>query len=115
MIGEKIYEIRKRKGLSLSELAGRAKVSKSYISNIERNLNQNPSVQVLRKIASVLDVEMETLLITESTQNVTQVESEWLEFIIQLKETGIQKERIHEFKPLIEFIRWQNNIEKKFK
>ncbi|MGQ4665879.1 helix-turn-helix domain-containing protein [Metabacillus halosaccharovorans] len=40
-----ICESRKQKGLTLSEVAKQAKISKSYLSNIERNLNLNPSLQ----------------------------------------------------------------------
>lgn len=36
---EKHLSISKKKGLTLSELAERAGVSKSYLSNIERNIN----------------------------------------------------------------------------
>lgn len=45
MIGNKIYKFRKQRGLSISELAERAKISKSYLSNIERNLNSNPPIK----------------------------------------------------------------------
>lgn len=54
MIGSNISELRKKKGMTLTELARRAKVSKSYLSNIERNLNQNPSIYVIEKIAAEL-------------------------------------------------------------
>jgi XRE family transcriptional regulator of biofilm formation len=109
MIGKNIYDIRKKRGLTLTELAERSSISKSYLSNIERNLNQNPSLQVMQKIALVLDVDMKTLLISESnseTQNL--LENEWLDFVHELKETGIEKEQLQEYKTIIEFIKWQN-------
>ena len=43
MIGKNIAEIRKKRGYTLSELAELANISKSYLSNIERNINKNPS------------------------------------------------------------------------
>ena len=52
MIGKNIAEIRKRRGYTLSELAGLANISKSYLSNIERNINTNPSLQVMNKDCS---------------------------------------------------------------
>ena len=58
MIGNNIYRIRKQRGLTLSELAKKALISKSYLSNIERNLNKNPSIQVMEKIAAVLHVDL---------------------------------------------------------
>lgn len=113
MIGKNIYQIRKNKGLSLSELAERAKISKSYLSNIERNLNQNPSINMMEKIANVLDVDMQVLL--NSDENIdprSTLESEWIDFVQQLKESGIEKEQIEEYKTLIEFIKWKNEQQK---
>ena len=40
MIGENISTIRKNRGYTLSELAEQAHISKSYLSNIERNLKR---------------------------------------------------------------------------
>jgi transcriptional regulator with XRE-family HTH domain len=54
MLGKRIKDIRKEKGLSLSELAHRAGVSKSLISQIERGIT-NPSVETIQAIAAVLD------------------------------------------------------------
>ncbi|WP_066067982.1 helix-turn-helix domain-containing protein [Neobacillus soli] len=113
MIGKKIFEIRKRRGYTLSELAERANVSKSYLSNIERNINQNPSIQVIKKIASVLDVDLRALLETESSIKEKELpDQELIDLVNELKESGIEK--IEEFKTLIEFIKWQNlNIDAK--
>ncbi|MBD2798676.1 helix-turn-helix transcriptional regulator, partial [Xenorhabdus sp. 18] len=47
MIGERIKRLRLQKGISLTELAEKAGVAKSYISSIERNLQKNPSIQFL--------------------------------------------------------------------
>ncbi|MFB5197817.1 helix-turn-helix domain-containing protein [Neobacillus sp. KR4-4] len=112
MIGRNIYEIRMKKGLTLSELAERASISKSYLSNIERNLNQNPSIQVVKKIAHVLNVDLKLLLKTEATdEGQQQQDKEWIEIINELKKSGIEKQ---EYKTLIEFIKWQNqNLETK--
>lgn len=109
MIGKNIYSIRKSRGLSLSELAERAKVSKSYLSNIERNLHHNPSVNVLEKIALVLDVELQDLLYSEENINSKiPLDREWVDFVLELKKWGIEKEQIEEYKTLIEFIKWKN-------
>ncbi len=42
MIGERIKRLRLQKGISLTELAEKAGVAKSYISSIERNLQKKP-------------------------------------------------------------------------
>jgi XRE family transcriptional regulator, master regulator for biofilm formation len=110
MIGTNIYKIRKIRGISLSELSERAKISKSYLSNIERNLNQNPSIHILGKIAKGLNVDLEEILITDvKNGQSTQIDDEWINFIQELQDSGIHKEQIQEYKTLIEFINWQKN------
>ena len=109
MIGDNIGKIRKQKGFSLSILAERAGISKSYLSNIERNVNQNPSIQVMEKIAFVLDVDLKTLLKTNNQEESKQIsDREWLDLAQELKESGIDKKQIKEYRTLIEFIKWQN-------
>lgn len=108
MIGRNIYEIRMKKDFTLSELADRAGVSKSYLSNIERNLNRNPSIQVIRKIANVLDVDLKVLLKTGLTEDDQLPDNEWIELVHELQKSGIKKEQLQDFKQVIEFIKWQN-------
>ncbi|MEH7308400.1 helix-turn-helix domain-containing protein [Neobacillus drentensis] len=109
MIGRNIYEIRMKKGFTLSDLAERAGISKSYLSNIERNLNQNPSIQVIRKIAHVLDVDLKLLIKTGSIEEEHQIlDKEWIDLANEFKQSGIEKHQIQDFKQLIEFIKWQN-------
>ena len=109
MIGRNIYQIRKKKGFTLSELAERAGISKSYLSNIERSINQNPSIQVLEKIAFVLEADLNMLLETKTnTETKQQIEKEWIDFVYELKKAGINKEKLGDYKILIDFIRWQN-------
>lgn len=99
-----------KKGITLSELAERAGISKSYLSNIERNLNQNPSIQVIRKIAHVLDVDLKFLINTGQNDEREQplLDKEWIDLANEFKKSGIEKNQIQEFKQLIEFIKWQN-------
>jgi len=60
-LGALIRAQRTTAGLSLRELAGRAKVSNAYLSQIERGLHE-PSISVLAAIADALDVSLESLL-----------------------------------------------------
>lgn len=112
MIGKNIAELRKRRGFTLSQLAERANMSKSYLSNIERDLNRNPSLEVMKKIGAVLNVDILTLLNTDTQVEPTYfLEKEWIEFINDLQDSGMKKEQIPEYKQLIEFIKWQNQKE----
>lgn len=58
--GEKLRTIRERKKLTLKEVAGKAGVSESLISQIERN-KVSPSIDTLLLIADVLDIDYEYL------------------------------------------------------
>lgn len=109
MIGQKISKLRKQRGYTLSELAELAKISKSYLSNIERNLHKNPSLEIIKRIANVLDIDISTLLETsDGKDRKLFLEKEWIDFVNELKEIGMEKEQIHQYKTLIEFIKWQN-------
>lgn len=114
MIGKNIRRIRKQQGLTLSELAERAGIAKSYLSNIERNVNQNPSIQVLERLAAVLDVDIQVLLGIEPPKEL-QPDDEWMVFIKELQDSGIDKGELGEYRSIIQFIKWQQEKEKKAK
>ncbi len=61
VLGAFIKTQRKLAALSLRELAEMAEVSNPYLSQLERGLHQ-PSVRVLKSIATALNVSAETLL-----------------------------------------------------
>ncbi len=93
----------------MSELAKRAELSKSYLSSIERNLNLNPSIQVVIRIAIVLDVELDTFLNPLKKNSLQQdLDQDLIDLATELKETGVKKEQIKEYRTLIEFIQWKN-------
>lgn len=60
-LGQFIRAQRRIAGLTLRQLADIADVSNAYLSQIERGLHE-PSVRVLRSVASALNVSAETLL-----------------------------------------------------
>lgn len=68
MIGDRVKKLRQEKKMSLSELADQAGVAKSYLSSLERNLQTNPSIQFLEKIAGVLNVPVDHLIMSRSTR-----------------------------------------------
>lgn len=61
VMGENVRALRQSLSLSQEELAFRAGVDRTYISQIERGVG-NPSVLVLVKIAATLGVELQELL-----------------------------------------------------
>jgi transcriptional regulator with XRE-family HTH domain len=61
ILGKEIARIRERIGLSQEELAFRAEVHRTYISQLERGL-KSPTVSVILKISSALKVSASSLL-----------------------------------------------------
>ncbi|KIL48159.1 helix-turn-helix domain-containing protein [Jeotgalibacillus soli] len=104
MIGDRVKSLRKEKKMSLSELAERAGVAKSYLSSLERDLQQNPSIQFLEKIAPVLGVTVNSLLDPDNSPN--NVDTDWMNLAKSAMESGISKEQFKEF---IEFNKWRIN------
>lgn len=61
MVGKRIKELRKEKGLSLKDLSKRTGISISFLSDIE-NRRSNPSLDRLKDIAKGLDTTVSYLL-----------------------------------------------------
>ncbi|MBI3793680.1 MAG: helix-turn-helix transcriptional regulator [Nitrospinae bacterium] len=57
LVGRRLGELRKRRGLSQEELAEIADTSASYLSRMERG-TENPTLDMLGKISDALGVEM---------------------------------------------------------
>src|SRR5690554_4694957 len=103
MIGERVQRLRLAKGLSITELAERAGVAKSYLSSIERDIQSNPSIHFLEKVGKVLGVSVEEFLQTEELQK---MDREWSELVQEAMSSGVSKE---EFKAFLEFNKWKSN------
>lgn len=111
MIGDKIVEMRKKQGLTLTKLAKRANISKSYLSNIERNVNKNPSIQVLEKISEALDINVQYFTNTVNSENQSVqivLDQEWADFVIKAQKSGVTKKQLEEYKILIDYINWKS-------
>lgn len=90
--------------MSLSELAEKAGVAKSYLSSLERNLQTNPSIQFLEKIASVLNIPVERLILDEPKKET--IDSDWVGLVREAMDSGITKEQFKEF---LEFNKWRSS------
>jgi transcriptional regulator with XRE-family HTH domain len=55
-LGEKIREMRKQQNLTLEALADKAKLSKSYLWELENRESQRPSAEKLSSLADALGV-----------------------------------------------------------
>lgn len=106
MIGERIQMLRKKKNLSLTELSERAGVAKSYLSSIERGIQQNPSIQFLEKVGLVLGITVEEFLHQEPVQPKETMDNEWAELVKEAMSSGVSKEQFREF---LEFNKWKRH------
>ncbi|MBU8770760.1 helix-turn-helix domain-containing protein [Cytobacillus oceanisediminis] len=103
MIGDRVKKLRQDKKMSLSELADQAGVAKSYLSSLERNLQTNPSIQFLEKIAGVLNVPVDHLI--HEQLNKEDLDSEWMKIVKEAMESGVSKEQFREF---LDFNKWRS-------
>jgi|EP00933_Yihiella_yeosuensis_P075063 transcriptional regulator with XRE-family HTH domain len=61
-LGEKIRELRKKRGLTLDKLAKEANLSKSYLWELENRESQRPSAEKLSFLADALRVSTDYFL-----------------------------------------------------
>jgi transcriptional regulator with XRE-family HTH domain len=61
ILGRNVREARRAKGLSQEELAFRAEMKRSYLSDLERG-TRNPSIRAVERLAIALQVEPASLL-----------------------------------------------------
>ena len=111
MVGNRIKRLRLEKGYSINELSEKAGVSKSYLSYIERGIQQNPSLQVLSKLAETLHTNVEDLL--EQKKKIQGIEkrnidNEWVQLVHEAIEQGFTKE---DFSYYLDFVKFKNRRE----
>lgn len=108
MIGDRIRTIRVQKRMTLSNLAEKANVTKSYLSNIERNISTNPTIEFVEKVALALNMKPESLLGWEKDENeISSFENSFLylkKYLLTMNE-----EQLIELKDYIDFILWKRN------
>ncbi|AZV62140.1 helix-turn-helix domain-containing protein [Peribacillus castrilensis] len=106
MIGERVKKLREEKKMSMTELADKAGVAKSYLSSLERNLQTNPSIQFLEKISSVLNIPVDALLY--DAPNKETLDNDWMKIVEEAMNSGVSKQQFREF---IEFNKWRKDKE----
>ena len=60
-LGDRLRHLREQEGISLSEVARRAQVSKAYVSQLERGGSTEPSYSVMARLATALATTVENL------------------------------------------------------
>jgi XRE family transcriptional regulator of biofilm formation len=103
-IGTRIKMIRTQKRISLSELAEAAGVAKSYLSNVERGIQSNPSIQFIEKMALTLKVPINALLFGETDDD--NLDPEWTLLVQEAMASGVDKQQFKEF---LEYQKWKKS------
>ncbi len=78
--GEHLKTLRKRKGLMLKDVSEKSKISITYLNRLENNKRKSPSLAVLRKLASGLEVSVMSLL--EISLNIEEKETKTLREVL---------------------------------
>ncbi|AOH55877.1 transcriptional regulator [Peribacillus muralis] len=94
MIGYRVKSLREERNMSISELSTKSGVAKSYISSLERNLQTNPTILVLEKIARILGIKVDALLYEQGNKS---MDEEWIQIMQDVMGSGISKEEMREF------------------
>ena len=102
--GDRIKQLRQKKRMSISEVAEKAGVAKSYLSSIERNIQTNPSLQFIEKISQVLGVSAIDIIEGHEITDEVELDQDWVELMKEAISSGITKEQ---FKEYVEFHKWR--------
>lgn len=69
--GQNLKTIRQRRGLSQAQIAAMTFININYISKLERNLINNPGINLLVKLAVVLHCSLDDLMLSPKTPPTT--------------------------------------------
>ncbi|MBM7662664.1 transcriptional regulator with XRE-family HTH domain [Bacillus mesophilus] len=104
MDGKIIKELRLKRGMSLTELANVSGVSKSYLSFIERGKQNNPSIEVIEKLAAALKIEVHSLISWENKtdRDLLSIDKEIIDLALEMSQSQIDKAKLRQ---LIEILK----------
>jgi XRE family transcriptional regulator, master regulator for biofilm formation len=108
MDGKKIKSLRLQKGISLSQLSEITGISKSYLSLIERDIQTNPSLDIIEKIAEAFDVAVAEIVRRDRTdiefsKGPSQVKST-LKVEIELSDEQLNPQKLRQIQELLNVI-----------
>lgn len=106
VIGERIRNYRKERGLNQEELAFRASLHSTYIGQLERG-EKNATIESLLKICTALDITLAELF--ENNPHRQKVLSFELEKIISLLENRSKKDHCAVLEIIESLLAWKDN------
>lgn len=93
-LGAKLIELRQRSGKSLQEVADILGVSKTHIWSLEKGQSDNPSLELLTKLAELYKVPIDYLAGTAPVGVETAVDAQAMRFFRDFKQLGDDEQRI---------------------
>lgn len=75
-IGARLAELRLRKGKSLQDVADAVQVSKTHIWQMEKGRSENPSLELLKKLAEYFGVTIEYLMGADGSGSLTEAQAQ---------------------------------------
>ncbi|MDM0612173.1 helix-turn-helix transcriptional regulator [Clostridium perfringens] len=76
-IGKNLREIRRAKGFTMKELSSKSNVSQSYISDLENEKNNKPSIDILNKLANALEIDINYFILENHKQAMKDLAERW--------------------------------------
>lgn len=93
-LGAKLIELRQRAGLSLQEAADKLGISKTHLWSLEKGQSENPSLELLTKLANLYKVSIDYLAGTASLEVATPGSAQALRFFRDFQELGEAEQKI---------------------
>ena len=106
-IGEKLKELRERKGLTMRDVAAKIDIDPSYISKIEKG--KAPSLDKLKKLADLYGTTIASLF-GDEIENAPELENagvRWIRFIGEMERKNLTPEEIQK---LLETLKILNKL-----
>lgn len=105
MDGAKLKKMRLKRGYSLGTLSEMTGISKSYLSLIERDIQKNPSLEILEKIAKLFEVDVEYLVNNkkrnEKLQNEKPMVRSILKVEIEISEDDLDPQKLKQIQKIL--------------
>lgn len=93
-LGAKLIELRQRSGKSLQDVADLLGVSKTHIWSLEKGQSENPSLELLTKLAKLYKVQVDYLAGTAQEEVGTAMDAQALQFFRDFQQLGDAEQRI---------------------
>lgn len=120
MIGVKLKYLRIQQGYSITQLAKKAQISKSYLSYLEKNPETNPSLHIISKIAAALGTSPNYFMEVSKEEEKTEEEKkgeekqeelskEWIDLLKEGLDKNMTEEDFREFQKYLEFLKYRKS------